>query len=329
MSIIAREKPQYHFGELKVTPKLSIKEVEDYFKLPQWRAVKYANMRHNGLPVGDSYHILRESRDSSKDTESHGHVLDRLVNESYEVLQYQDGLSKFQPMLDEQLLAIHSSCMFGKGSKFSTLFEIADEIKDTVEGDEVERYLLLALSHGKGYRGLYYTDIVPVCENTLTSAILQGLKTKGKHFTLGQDDPNANLTRGIKLLDLARAKFFEEEIPLYKALSELEITQAQLDYIFRTLINMPINVPSREVSEQLQDRYIGLYDSYHTSPGQEDRKDLTGWKAYNAITHFTHSGLGRSSEKMYEQNLLGAGNRYRKYGKELLTELLPKKFIGG
>jgi hypothetical protein len=216
--------------------------------------------------------------------------------------------------------------MFGSGTKFSVLFDIGDVIDGTVENDTISRHLLLGLGHGSGFRGLFFTDIVPVCENTLTQAVLQSIREKGKSFTLGQDDPEQNLSKGIQLLDLTRTAFYEKSLPLYQAYSKLDLEKRQIEYIFRTILNMPLEVPARTLSDSMIEKYESLYDSYHMSPGMSERKPSTGWSVYNAITHFTH-GLGKSSERQYEANLLGSGNSFRRQGQELINALLPSKHI--
>ena len=326
MSILTRAQPQYSFGDVRLSKEIKIADVVKYFDLDAWEAVKHPNMRVNGLPVGDSYHILRESKVPAEFPNYHTHVLNKLVSESYTILQYKAGLDKMFPLVAERMLDISSASMFGNGTKFGCLFDIADEISGTVENDTISRHLLLALSHGSGYRGLFFTDIVPVCENTLAQAVLQSIREKGKSFTLGQDDPDQNLTKGIQLLDLTRTAFHEKALPLYKAYSNLTLEKGQIEYVFRTLLNMPLEVPARSLSDSMIEKYERLYDSYHMSPGQEDRKPGTGWSVYNAITHFTHS-IGASSERQYEANLLGSGGLVRKQGQELLNSLLPAKHI--
>lgn len=295
-----------------------------HFELNQWQAVKVPNHNEYTTQVMDSYHVRRENK--NPDSPHHMTTLTRLVSEDFKLLQYDEGVRWLDPFLMEELLTVDSALMLGVGEKFSVCCNI-EVSAEVTPGDIVNRYLLLALSHDSSLRGLFFCDTRPVCANTLQIAKMEGLRNPGKALKFDESHPERSLEKARQLIDLSRNRFHSETVLQYRAYTQQELEPQQADYIFRTILNLPLGDKGlRDVSDRMLDRYLDLQSAYHHSPGIELIQGDTGWRVLNAVTYFSQN-LGKTEEKSFQGDLFGTGQRYRKQTVELLDQLLPKAAI--
>lgn len=292
-------------------------DIISLFGLDQWQAEKIPNHNEESDKVANSYHVRRS--DDKK-------ILTPYVKDAYDVYQYSDGAKWLTPFIEEGMLSIDSCLMLNDGLEFSILSNIGMEATVTGE-DRVERYLLMKLSHDGKRRGFYFTDIRPVCQNTLYMAMGQGLAKASKNFELGNTNPESRMKAAKKLIDLAERKFHEERLYEYKAYERLELEEDQVDRIFRSILNLPLgNEVVKELTDKQQERYLSLKESYQNSAGMEllDLRRHTGWRILNAVTNFQQNGKTATDKFL---NSTFAGQSIRKNTETLLQDHLPKSFI--
>jgi hypothetical protein len=318
----ASPSPMFYGNTVEGSP--TVEKITKLHDLNSWMAEKIPNFNEQTVQVKDSYHIRRTNE--LPETQYHGIILHPYVNTSYKVMQYSDAVKWLDPFLQEQMLTVDSSLMLDKGAKFSVLCDINVEAK-IAEGDTVNRYLLLALSHDKSMRGLFYCDTRPICANTLAMAKMEGLRSPEKNLVLDDANPEKSLKLARKLIDLTTQKFHDSTVLEYKSFAKLELQPQQVDYIFRTILNMPLGtIEVGDVSDSIWTSYTELGEAYKASPGMELINGDTGWRVFNAVTYFNQN-LGKTESQSYQKNLFGAGSRYRKQTTELLTQLLPSSAI--
>lgn len=306
----------------KRNSKPNVQDIIDLYQLDQWQATKIPNYNEVGAAIDNSYHVRRENRDPNK--AGHLSILSLLVRDSFSLLQYDEGVRWLEPFLLEELLTVDSTLMVGQGGKFSVCCNLNLEA-EVAPGDTVNRFLLLALSHDSPSRGLYFCDTRPVCTNTLQVAKLEGLRNPGKSLKLDPSNPARSLEKAKQLIDLTKQRFYSDSLFMYKSFALLQLEDSQIDFIFRTILNMPLGKLTK-VSDQKMDSYFGLKAAYAGSPGVELTAENSGWRVYNAVTHFTQS-LGKTDQDSFQSDLFGTGQRLRKHTQDLLEDLLPSSAI--
>lgn len=316
--------PSPMFDGTKVDTQPTVESLTNIHSLTSWKAEKVPNHNDYSAAIPNSFHVRRVNED--RDAQYHNAILTPYTTTTYKVMQYQDAVKWLDPFLMEQLLTVDSSLMIGKGEKFSVLCNINVEAEVT-PGDTVNRYLLFALSHDKSLRGLFYCDTRPICSNTLAMAKMEGLRSPEKNLVLDTANPERSLALAKRLINLTKQRFEEHSVLEYKSFAKLELQTQQVDYIFRTILNMPLGtLEADSVSDSTYNKYQELEQAYKASPGMELIQGDTGWRVFNAVTYFNQN-LGKTEHESYQRDIFGTGQRYRKQTVELLTQLLPTTAI--
>lgn len=292
--------------------------------LDQWEAEKIPNHNEFSDNIEDSYHVRKRYLDDRQG--KFYPIFSKCVGEKYKVMQYQEGLKWLEPFLMEDLLKVDSTLLLYDGAKFSVFLDINLE-EEVLPQDTVQRNLLLALSHDGQQRGFYFTDIRPVCANTLAMAKAEGLRNPSKNLVLDESNPQRSLDTAKRMIDLTTATFRDKSIPKYKAYANLHLEASQTDYIIRTVSNVPLG--NSEVNEDSRafKRYLAIKEAYVESPGMDLIQGETGWKVLNAVTNHTQY-LNKDESKAFVADKFGStANRLRQQTIQMLEDLLPKTAI--
>lgn len=317
--------PRFNPLTPKIVKEITTDDIIEYLKLDTWEARKIPNFREDQQEVGKSYHIRRFNNDPVEDTNYHDLVLKPYVSDKYKVLQYPKGVRWLDSFLMEGLLKVDSVFYVANGSKLCVTSTIGVEA-EVVPGDTVRRYFILVLSHDGSSRMLGYCDTCPICENTLEMAKAEAFSKTDKHFSISDDNPEGSLEKAKQLIDLVRQRFYDESLIKYGAYAELSLEHEQIEYIFRTVINVPLKVEAHKLPEKVQDRYYALQRAFTESPGQHLRGDGNGWAVLGAVSNYGKH-LGDTDIKQYQNDMFGTGRRMRNQTMQLLDQLLPESAI--
>jgi hypothetical protein len=260
-----------------ITPDSLIKE----FKLDSWEARKAPNHDLQRNPIRNSHYVYRHNLDGTVPRDRN--ILNTHVKDSYNIIQFKEGIRWFDYFVREGLLVIESALIY-EDLHLGVTCDLGFE--GTVQGeDRVERYFILGLSHAPGFpRILGFTDIRPVCSNTLYAASAKALGKANAAFNL-EADPAKAMAEAKACINFQERRFNDVELPAYRELTKITTTDAERDLLYRKLVGMPLE--GWDVPERLMTRYEMLSNAYESSPGMEmfGAKEHTGWRVLQAVTY--------------------------------------------
>jgi len=218
-----------------------------------------------------------------------------LVGGAYQVVQNSEMFEFFQPFLDRNEAELHTAGSLANGRIVWVLAKLNRDPMQIVDGDEVNKYLLLSSSHdGSKALRVGFTPIRVVCANTLAmahqnrSSKMLRLKHTKKVIT--------NLENIRETINTINADF-EATAAQYRLLVRKGISSADLDkYIklcFTTEKEIQAGLSTKK--QTIIDAVKGRFESQANSlPGVRG----TVWAAYNAVTeHYTWAYGGEGGKK--------------------------------
>lgn len=311
--------------DLTSKPKeITIPYIIGTFGLNSWSIHKEPNYKEDTDVVGNSFYLIRKNE--SNEGEGHNVIVNKYVTNRYNVLQYPDGLQYLNQFVEDGSVTIDSSLLIGYGEVLSVLCNINLDGQVANEHDRLERYILLVLTHDGSSAGLFFTDIRPVCSNTITLAKQKSLAQVNKAFQLRQDNPEESLKQAIALMDLAKRSFVEKQIPQYQAYNELVLEKEQTDHIIRSILNLPL-LDLSEVTNAQMEKYYSIRSYLNEAPGQEYVKPNSAWQLLNAVTYYSQGTSAKDELKSRTNDLFGIGRKLRRHTIEHIEQLLPSKHI--
>lgn len=307
-----------YMSENETVEKITPDSLIENFQLRSWEAKTAPNHDVNGNPIKNSnyiYHSALAPNDKRDGNILHTHVTDR-----YNIVQFAEGVKWFDYFVREGLLEIQSALIVDD-RHIGVTCDLG--LDGTVQGeDKVERYFILGLSHSPGFpRILGFTDIRPVCENTLYAATAKALGKAGAAFSLDAD-PEKAMREARACIDFQNRRFHEVEVPAYRNLTKVEIRTDERESLFRKLLGLPLE--GWDFSETLLGKYEALETAYTSSPGMElfDSKEHTGWRVLQAVTFV--AGQGENGLQRFKSRY---GSPMVKNTHEWLADRLPKTAI--
>jgi Domain of unknown function (DUF932) len=296
--LTAAEENTSFVSDKTVLPKLDSKVIIEQFKLNTWEAQMAPNHKVEGVAVGKSNYVYRHNLIPSTDpNEVDGKVLHPYVTDKHQIVQFSEGAKWFDYFTQEGLLTIDSALILDE-SHFGITCDLG--LEGTVQGeDTVTRYFILCLGHTKGTpRMLGFTDIRPICANTLVSSAMSSLSKAGQSFNLNSD-PVAAMAAAKSMIDLTHRRFHEIELPAYKEFTRIKTTVDERELFYRKLLGMPLE--GWDVSEKLLNQYQRLEEVYKSSPGMElfDSNEHSGWRLLQATTYGAKTIAGKTDWDKY------------------------------
>jgi hypothetical protein len=308
---------------------------EDIIKelhLDTFEVQKEPNHDNSGAVIKDSHFLKRVVLPKYVGTEfdvENGYIYKPYVRDKYQVLQYVDGVPWVNYFIMEGLLTITSVFYVHPGNKLAILCDINVQA-EIVKGDIVRRYLLVVFSHDGSPRFIGYTDICPICTNTLASATAEAMGKAGKSFNLDVEGTKSTMDSALKaahkLIDLTRNNFRDVSLLQYQAYEQLVLEPGQVDYIKRTVLNAPLAKEPEAFSENVYLQWLRLNEVIESSPGQDLRTKGNAFHLLSGISNFTQ-GFGEGAGDKYNNNMFGRGPTMRRQAGQLLDALLPKSYI--
>ena len=298
----------------KITPDSLIKN----FQLRTWEARMAPNHDVYGNPIKNSNYVYHKALAS--DDKRDGNILNTHVTDRYNIVQFDTGVKWFDYFVREGLLEIQSALIVDD-HHIGVTCDLG--LESSVRGeDTVERYFILGLSHAPGFpRILGFTDIRPVCQNTLHAASVKALGKVGAAFSLDAD-PEKAMREARACIDFQNRRFHEVEMPAYRELTKLQLKPEERESLFRKLLGLPLE--GWDFSETLLGKYETLEAAYTSSPGMElfDSNEHNGWRVLQAVTYF--AGQGENGLARFRSRY---GSPMVKNTHEWLADRLPKSAI--
>lgn len=230
-----------------------------------------------------------------------------VVGPNYKVFSNKDAFDFFIRVTNHPNIQLETAGTLDGGRRLWLLAKTG-QFDVTSEQDTVEEHLLLSTSHdgSLAVRALW-TPVRVVCNNTLTSALKEGIQTgfKARHTT----NVMSKVSEAADLLGLAR-KHHEQTQTAYEQLANTYPSEEEIQEVLERLF------PEREDAQR--DTWTEprcamreLYDASETCnlPGMEG----TAWSLYNAATEYSdwYRRENQSDEKRWLSATEGAGSEFK------------------
>jgi hypothetical protein len=295
-------------------PTINTRVLTEQFELDTWEAKMAPNHDLSSSPINNSNYVYRSNLNG--EVKRDGSILNTHVTDRYNIIQFNEGAKWFEYFTEEGLVTIESALIY-EDTHFAITCDLG--LEETIQGeDKVERYLILGLAHTAGFpRVLGFTDIRPICVNTLHAASAKALGKASAAFSLDGNHAKA-LSEAKATINFQERRFREVEVPAYRELTKIKTTEQERELLFRKLLGLPME--GWDFSEKLLSKYEMLSNSYYDSPGMElfDSKEHSGWRVLQAVTWFAKQhdkGLDRFKAKF--------GSPLTKNTYEWLADRLP------
>lgn len=239
------------------------------------------------------------------------------VGDRYDVLQTVDQFRFFQPFLETKEVAFEACLALRGGAVISVLARILRE-DETVGGDHIRKYLLLASSHdGSVATSVGFTPIRVECMNRLSMALSSRASSLLKiRHTKTQLTTLSKVRETIDLID----QEFKATASQYRKLAEKGISRADLRKYVKLVLDLPENDEAISTrAGNILDKVIDLAIGGVGQTGNE--ADLTAWTAYQGVTEYLTHHFGRNGENRFMSANLGLNAKVNSKALNLAIEL--------
>lgn len=211
-----------------------------------------------------------------------------VVGNGYRPLQNSKAFEFFDPLINEKYADYETAGAIDDGKIIWILVKINKESKfDVLEGDTIEKFLLLSNSHdGSSSVSIKFTPIRVVCQNTLNYALSQGETTKIRHV-YSMDKKMIDLAKTILPID----SVYKNIEKLFVNMSTIKLKSKQVDQYFESIY--PIKKEDNETDSKRQKheqniKIVSTLKKYHEAGAGSNIVGVKGslWGAYNAVTEF-------------------------------------------
>lgn len=218
-----------------------------------------------------------------------------VVGQNYQPLQNIDAFKWFQPFLDEGIASLESAGSLFDGRKIWVLAKLNSQNATIVEGDEIEKYILLSNSHdGTQAVRLGFTPVRVVCNNTLNYAHeTGGSKLIRAYHTASLMDTIETIR---EVMNTAEQRF-EATFNEYRKLAQKNINTDDLRKYIRMVFQPKQEVESDTEPGRVETAVIKLFESGMGSdiPGVKG----TVWGAYNAVVEYMQYHRGKDPNQRF------------------------------
>lgn len=199
-----------------------------------------------------------------------------LVGNKYTVVQNQQAFDFFDDIVGDGYAQYETAGALGNGQVVFITAKVTEKM--TIHKDQIDKYLLISLSHdGSSAITVAYTPVRVVCNNTLTLA-LRGAKNKVsiRHTQSAHDKLDAVADTLGLIKDGDRT-----HIDTFNRLLDVNVTEGEVIDLF---INA-YKIDTTNLSTKGRNILETNLDYYYRGLGQADYVG-TGWGAFNAITGY-------------------------------------------
>lgn len=236
-----------------------------------------------------------------------GDILGDRLGKVYKVVQNKDAFGFFDAIVGEGEAIYETAGALGKGETIFITAKLPSYIR--VKNDDIEKYLLLYMSHdGSGAITAMFTPIRVVCNNTLNAAIRGvGHKVTVRHT----GNVEENLANAHKILGITNI-ISDQLTEIFGKMTTIKVDDKMLQgYIEQVIIPenrlKEVKAGKAELTQSQMKAIEGVTRYYFEGPGQDTLLTRgTMWGAYNAITgYFSNVKEYKSSEKKMKSLVLG------------------------
>lgn len=206
-----------------------------------------------------------------------------IVGPRYTPIQNTEAFTFFDELVSRDEAVYHSGGVLGIGERIWVQAKMPSYIR-VGKDDLTEVYVTLTNSHdGFGAMKALVTPIRVVCQNTLRAALKNNSGSVSiRHTSSAQD----KLKEASKLLDIT-SKFATEMEATFNTMAKTKVSKTTIESFMEEFFPMDKEKPST--------RTINTRESFLTTleagVGQQDIKQMSGWKLYNGYTRFLEDGL--------------------------------------
>lgn len=261
-----------------------------------WRVNLHPLRTVGGIEVPEHFAVIREDRKSSLG----------VVGKMFRPVQNVEAFDFFDAVVGDGQAVYHTAGSLGIGEKVWVLAKLPGELTP-VEGDRVEKFLLLTNGHDGGFalRALF-TPVRVVCQNTLNLALGQvwdanttgGLSMKPKEGKEKEGvairhvgDMKAKMEEARRILGLA-TRYYDALGQTFSRLAGFKISVKQASAVLDCLF------PIKETERTTRDSMVGNAGIQQKVRGFMEKGAGTeiagvrgtGWGLYNAVTEYVDHG---------------------------------------
>lgn len=238
-----------------------------------------------------------------------------VVTDSYQPLQNKDAFSFVDALTATGEAKYETAGALFGGKKVWVLARIPGNVK-VAEGDEIEKYILLANTHdGTAALRCYITPVRVVCNNTLR---LAAKHAESDVRIIHTGNLEGKIDEARRILGLAVDAYATLEAQCQKLLKVVFSKAESYNYIDSVLeIKNPEDVSSR--LRNIRESIAGIYDS-----PKIDTEAGTLWGAYNAVTDYAdhYSSIAKKdADKRFSSLTFGSGALLKARAYSIATQI--------
>lgn len=228
-----------------------------------------------------------------------------VVGPRWHPVQNADALGWFDTFLADGRAELHTAGCLKEGRRIFVTAKIVGAPIEIAQGDEIERYILLANSHdGTLAVHVGFTPIRTVCANTLRLAI----DSENSQLIRLRHGRNvvANMKDVGEIMDCANNRF-AATAEQFRALARKGINRADLEKYVKTVFGFGAN---EELSTRSKNNLEKVFRLFETGKGNNlPSVKGTVWTAYNAVTEYLAYERGRTDETRLDALWFGESAR--------------------
>ena len=246
-----------------------------------------------------------------------------VVGMRYNVLQNIEAFRWFQPFLDANEATLHTAGSLYGGKRIWVLAKLNRKSIEVVEGDNVDKFLLLSNSHdGTSCVRVGFCPIRVVCANTLAMGHKVGQLLRLRHTS----SMKASLDDVRDIVNTANQQF-EATAQQYRALAHSAISPEDLrSYVRQVVLDVPGDTPYDKLGARKAATLQDVIDRYHAPLGDRYVSTRpTWWRAYNAVTEYYSYAAGRNENTRLKS--LWYGDNQKRSEKALTTAVTLSQAI--
>lgn len=231
-----------------------------------------------GLVHSGSYSTIRSDNEA---------VLGNLMLGDYKVVQNSELFEFIDSLgLAKEDIVYHTAGALGKGGVIFISLKLPSYIKIQGGKDIIEQYLMILNSHNATMPfSAQFTDVRPVCNNTVNAALRACTNRVVLRHTSGIQD---RMKQGREILNLQleyNVKLEEAFNHLSKMMLKEEQIKQTINNLFCTKEELALMLTGGQLSTRKQNTMDTIFQALEVAPGQ-DKFRGTGYWLYNGVTSY-------------------------------------------
>jgi len=273
-----------------------------------WRAEKKELFLEDGTGISHKAVVRSDTQD----------VLG-VVGPRWTPYQNADAFKWFQPFIDGKEAVFSTAGCLKKGAIVWILAKLNRDNSEIVQGDEIEKYLLLSNSHdGKLSVRVGFTPIRIVCVNTLHMAhsSARSQMVRVRHGANVQ----SNVDSLQDVINAADANF-ESTAEQYRFLASRQINSQDLNNYVKIVLGKE-KVENADLATRTKNQMQDIIALVESGRGNNaPNVSGTWWAAYNGVTEWLNYNRGRNADNRLTSLWFGPNASVNKLAFETAVEL--------